>query len=99
MGKLFDFIVLVAINGFIAIFVSVTFWFILAFVFAFAMIPVSILVGDSIAIGLSAAVDDLGFRVIYAIVFISMMLEDMGMPGIKQTLSKWWRNKKSTQSN
>ena len=80
-GKAFDFLVSVAINGFLAIFIAAIFYIILAFVFVFAMIPVLIIAGDGVAQKtMDFAVGDLGYKVVYAIVFISMMMDDLGVP-------------------
>ena len=89
-GKIFDFLVSVAVNGFFAIFIAAIFYIILAIVFAFAMIPVSIIAGDNIANQImNFAGNDFGYKIVYAIVFISMMMDDLGIPNIKTAIKKW----------
>src|SRR3989338_11297253 len=92
--KAFDFLVRVAINGFLAIFIAAIFYFILALVFVFAMIPVSIIAGDGVAQKImDFAGNDLGYKVVYAIVFISMMMDDFGVPNLKTALRRWLKHK------
>lgn len=92
--KAFDFLVKVAVSGFLAIFIAAIFYIVLAFVFVFAMIPVSIIAGDGVAQKImDCAGNDLGYKVVYAIVFISMVMDDLGVPNIK-TVFRRWRQKK-----
>ncbi len=85
-SKIFNFFVSVAANGVLAIFVTAILYFILAVVFIFAMIPVFVIAGDDIANRIVNLVDrDLGYRITYIFVFITMMMEDMGILNIKKT--------------
>jgi len=80
-------------NGFFAIFVALIFYFILAIAFVFAMIPVTFIVGDEVAQKITNFVGiDLGYKFVYAIVFISMVLDDLGLPNI-ETFFIWWGRK------
>jgi len=93
-GKIFDLLVAIAVNGIMAMFVSLFFLIILAFVFCFAMIPVSVIFGDGTANAIYGFAENVGFRVVYAIVFISMMMDDLGIPNAKSAVKKWWDERK-----
>lgn len=94
-GKIFGFLVSVAVNGFFAIFVAMFFYIILAIVFLFAMIPVWVIAGDNIAKQIiEFAGRDFGYKIVYIIVFVSMMMDDLDIPNFK-TLFKKWREKQN----
>ena len=89
IGKVFGFLVSMAINGFFALFITVFFYIIFFLVALFAMIPVSIILGDGAANTIMNIVgDDITFKVAYTIVFISMMMDDLGVPSIKTFIKK-----------
>ncbi|MFH1822687.1 MAG: hypothetical protein ABH830_03225 [Patescibacteria group bacterium] len=93
--KAVDFVIMVAINGFISIFIAILMYIVLAVVFAFAMIPVNIIAGDKITAGImNFANKDFGFRIIYAIVFVSLIMDDLGVPNIKTAFKKWREKRK-----
>jgi len=101
--KVVDFLGNVVVNGIVAIFVALVTCFVLGFVCALAMIPVSIIGGDSSAKAIQSFVDNWPwFRIIYAIVFFEMMVESYGFIGIKaifyQYRKGWkkWRGEKTT---
>jgi len=95
LDKVFNFLVAVAGNGFIALFVAGLFYIILAIIFAFVMIPVSVLAGDRAVTSITGFIDGgIGYKAIYAIVFISMMMDDLGVPNIKTVFKKWLVRKK-----
>src|SRR3989344_4047262 len=88
--KAFDFLVRVAVSGFLAVFISIGFYVVLAIVFFFAMIPVSIITGNEGASKImNFAGDGLGYKIIYAIVFISTVMNDFGVPSIKTVFGRW----------
>ena len=88
--KVFNFLVSVAINGFFAIFIAAFFYIILAIVFVFAMIPIAIIAGDNVANQImNFAGNDFGYKIIYIVVFVSMMMDDLGIPNIKTAFKKW----------
>ena len=60
------------------------------------MIPVSIIIGDGVANAIYNFTGNIGFRVIYAIVFISMMMDDLGIPNVKSMVKKWLKKKRET---
>lgn len=90
LDKALDFLITVAVNGFIALFVTLFSYIILAFVFGFAMIPVSIIAGNGVANSINNfAGGDIWIRVLYAIVFFSFMLDDLGILNVKTAFKKW----------
>lgn len=90
ISKAFDFLITVAVNGFIALFASFFIYFILAIAFGFAMIPVSIIAGDGMANSANnLASSETLFRILYAIVFFSFLLDDLGVPNFKTAFKKW----------
>ena len=89
LERLLNFIFSVVVNGILAIFVSIFMYVILAICIVLAMIPVSIIFEDSVAQGISKFLfQDLGFKVLYTLIFISMMLDAYGVPSTK-TLYRW----------
>ena len=95
LGKVFDFLGRIAMNGFVAIFVALIFNIILAMVFVFVMIPVSIIISDEVARNITDffAGNNFGYKIVYTVVFISMVMEDLGVLNDK-TMSKRWRKRK-----
>lgn len=92
LGKAFDFLVSVVINGVLALFIAAFFYIIFAFLLVFAMFPVSIIAGDEAASRIiDFAIGDDSYRIIYAVVFISMMMDDLSIPNIKTALKRCWR--------
>lgn len=92
LNKIFNFFVSVAIVGFLAIFVAAIFYVILAVVFRFAMIPVFVIAGDDIAKRImNFAGNDFGYKIVYIVVFITMMMDEMGIPNVKAAFGKWWK--------
>lgn len=90
LDKIFYFLITTAVNGVIALFSSFFLYFILAIAFGFAMIPVSIVAGDGVANSVNNLTgSETLFRIIYAIIFFSLMLDDLGVPNIKTAFKKW----------
>ncbi len=59
------------------------------------MIPVSILAGDNTAnVIMNFVGNDFNFKMVYAIVFISMMMDDLGVPNPKTAFKKWREKRK-----
>ena len=95
LDKAIDFLITVAADGFIALFISFFAYILLAIVFMFVMIPVSIIAGDGIANSINNfAGGDIGFKLVYAIVFISLLMDDLGIPNVKTAFKKWRANRK-----
>ncbi len=96
LEKLF-LLVEIVIDGFLAIFIAAIFYLLLALVFMFAMIPISAIVGDEVANKITNfAGRDFGYGIIYAIVFISMVMDDLGVPNFKTTCKRWLKKKTGT---
>ncbi|GEM_PF-5897518 len=95
LDKLLSILASIAFNGFVAIFVTALFYILFAFVFVLAMIPVSIILGDEIANKIMhLASSNLVFKILYACVFISMVMDDLGIPSIK-TLHRRWQTRRT----
>ena len=92
--KTLNFLVAIAVNGIVAIFVTVFVYVLFCIVFLFAMIPISIMAGEEVARSARNFVgEDLVFRIIYSIVFISMVMDDFGIPNIKTFFKRWKQEK------
>lgn len=90
-GKALNILVTIAVCGFLAVFVAAGFYIILYLLFLLAMIPVSIIAGDGVAHKITNFADNgLSFKIVYAIVFISMVMEDPTAQGTKNFLKRWW---------
>lgn len=91
LNKVIDFLIAAAVNGIIAIFLALAFYAFLAFILMFAMIPVAVLVGGDGAANsvMSFAGGNISYRVVYAIVFISLMMLMFGTPMSKSAFKKW----------
>ena len=88
-------LLLIAVNGFVAIFVALIIGLILLVAMYFAMIPVGIIGGDKMADSISKAIDvEAFFRIVYAVAFFSMMADDLGIRNIKTAVRKWRERKK-----
>lgn len=92
--KTIDFLVGVAVNGFLALFVAVFFFIPIALVFLFAMIPVSVIFGDEVASKIMDIAGSAGYKVIYVCVFVSLMMDDLGVPNIKTFYKRWWKKRR-----
>ena len=90
-SKVFDFLMGVAMNGLLAVFVAALFYLAFGVLFSFVQIPVSIIAGQNVADGIETAVftGNVSYRIIYAIVFISLMMEDLGILGPKGLFKRW----------
>jgi hypothetical protein len=82
LGEVLTFLVRVAACGFLSLIVSAFFSFILAIAWGFAMIPVEMLAGTGVAKRLEHFGDAWGYRVVYAIVFFSMLLGAYGIRSV-----------------
>ncbi len=89
--KVIYFLLSLAINGFIAIFIATFFYIILVLIFTFAMTPVFIVAGGDIGKQIiDFVVNDFGYKIVYIVVFTSMMMDDLGIiPKIKTVIKKW----------
>jgi len=95
LRKVFRFLVHVAINGVLSIFIAAAFYLVLAFVFAFVAVPISFIVGDEVANRITDfAGNDLGYKFVYAIVFILIVMNDIRDLKNK-AVPKQWKQKKS----
>lgn len=89
LNKIFDFIVSVVFNGFIAFLIT----YVVSFVVQLAMFPVSVVAGKQIADCGSVFFSDqgYGFRIIYAIIFLSMVMDDLGIKNLKTACKQWYQ--------
>ncbi len=89
--KIMYFLLSLAVNGFLAIFIAIFFYIILAIIFTFAMIPVLIIAGGGIGKQImDFVVSDFGYKIVYIVVFTSLMMDDLEIiPKIKTVIKKW----------
>lgn len=88
MDKTFNFLGACAFNGIMALFYSVISFLVWCMVVAFACIPFSIVFGvvfDGITESLTG---DVAFRVMYAVIFIALMLEEYHIASYKDVWNK-----------
>ncbi len=91
-SKVVDFLISMAINGFVALVLSFFLFIPLVVLLAFAGIPVSMLGGEKIVSATFDVTLGLGFRILYAFIFLSMMAEDYGGPlKLKRQAVSWWK--------
>lgn len=103
MSKVFDrlvsFLGSVVTNGIVAIFVAAGIYIVLALLCWLAMIPVSIIAGDQIVGQINVFLgNDNWYRIIYAIAFFSMLLDDLGVPNLKTAFKKYFKKNKKVAS-
>jgi len=97
MGRAFNFFLMIAANGIKALVVALIFYLVSAVIFWLVMIPASIIGGEAVATTIECFVHDyVGYRVIYVIVFILMVLDDLGFPNFKTLIKRWWKKKKKS---
>jgi hypothetical protein len=96
--KIVSFLGSVVVNGIIAIFVAAAIYIFLAVLCGLAMIPVSIIAGDQAVAQISTFLGvDNWYKIIYAIVFFSMLFDDLGLPNIKTAVKRYFAQKRKNQ--
>ena len=96
--KIVSFLGCVVANGIIAIFVAAGIYIVLAVLCYLAMIPVSIIAGNQVVAQISAFLtNDNWYKIIYAIVFFSMLFDDLGLPNIKTAVKRYFAQKRKNQ--
>lgn len=89
LERAFAFLASVAFNGFFAIFIAGFLYIILAVLFSLAVIPVSIIGSHGLADKIMDAGKDIGYKFVYTIVFIYMIMDDFGVTNIKAAFKRW----------
>ncbi|MDP1718906.1 MAG: hypothetical protein Q8L24_00565 [bacterium] len=95
-SKAVDFLIGMFYNGIVALFITIAVGFVLTTLLYLAMIPVAIIIGANAAHHISVTVGPLGsglLTLLYAVIFISLMLDDFGIPNLKTFTKKWWGGK------
>ena len=94
LNKFFGFLLLMGINGLLAIAFAMLACIVILIVVTLAMIPVSIIAGNHSANYVTGALNsDKFFVIVYACIFLSLMADDLGIPNVK-TLYKRYLQKK-----
>lgn len=87
-GKILNFLFLMGACGILAIFIALVIYIVFAIAITFAMIPVVILAGSETSNFITNSVLDLKslrfFPIIYAVVFLLLMANALGIPKIKK---------------
>lgn len=95
VGKLIEFLGTIAVAGIVAIFVTAFFCIILGCLFGLALLPVSIICGDVVAMKARHFVEAfVSFRLLYTIVFVGMLFEAFGVTKVRVKFRKWRANRK-----
>ncbi len=84
LDKLFHVLVSVALNGIIALIVTPLLWLVLAIVLFFALIPVSVVSTDAAHFLESLLMEEWMFKIIYAIVFCNLMMDEFNIHNLKR---------------
>lgn len=95
VGKLIDFLGTIAVAGIFALIVTAILCIVLGCLFGLALLPVSIICGDVVAMKVRHFVEAfVSFRLLYAIVFVGMLLEEFGVTGMRAKFRKWRASRK-----
>ena len=89
-NKILWFLFAVITNGFLAIFISALAYFVLVFAGFLALIPVYVVAGNEAVEYIETFLNgDTMFKIIYVLVFLCMMADDLGLPNLKTAIKNW----------
>jgi len=90
-GKICAFVVAMAVNGILSMVLCLGLFFVGALVLPFAAIPIEEIFGQSAAHGvLSCIMNSWTFRIVYAIIFVNLMMDSYNIRNVK---SLFWKRK------